>query len=96
MLVEWCNLGYARGRCASFPSDEGPDAVRFAVASHLGDVVTICCVREKGYLPFDRATLVYSIPGARFIAAHPDARVQDQAQAYMESYLCRTPQVKTE
>lgn len=95
VLIEWCNLGYARGKCPSFPVDGGPDAVRFAVTGHLGGMVTLCCVREKGYLPFDRATLAYSIPECRFTAAHPDPMVQDQARAYLESYLCRNPRPKT-
>ena len=86
-----CNLGYARGRCPGFPADSQADAVRFSVVRHLSDVVTLCCAREKDHLPVDRTALVYSIPNSRFINAHPDPKIQDQARAYLESYLCRIP-----
>ncbi len=94
-LREWCNLGYARGRCPDFPADEGADAVRFAVTRHSGDQISLCSVREKDYLPFDRAELIYSVAEARFITAHRDRRVEEQARAYLKSYLCRNPQPKT-
>jgi hypothetical protein len=93
--MELCNLGSARGRCRAFPGGDGPDGVRFSVASHREEVVTLCCVREKAYLPFDRATLVYSAAEGRFLAAHPDPLVEDQARAYVESYLCRSPRLKS-
>ena len=93
--MELCNLGYARGRCPAFPAGDGPDAVRFAVTRHSGDVVTLCCAREKDYLPFDRTTLTYSAAERRFLDAHADPLVLDQARAYLESYLCRNALLKT-
>src|SRR5438270_4405060 len=59
-LTDCCNLGYARGRCARFPMDAGPDAVRFSVVDDGEGFIRIYWVREKDHRPFDHGPLDYS------------------------------------
>ena len=87
-LQQLCNFGYARERCARVPADS-PDAVRFGVSYDLDGIVGINWVMEKDHLPFAHGPLEYSRLDAGFRAAHPDACVSQQAQAYVSSYLRR-------
>ncbi len=89
-VIDCCNLGYARGRCARFPAGNGPDAVRFAVTSHRATTVSLCCVSEKDHLPFARIALEYDVPAGRFTALLPDAILERQAWAYVNTFLLRT------
>ena len=88
-VLECCNMGYARGKCPRFPGNGGPDAVRFAVASHRDGFVRLSCVLEKDFLPFGRAALAWDLEGRRFTAPHADPRIDRQAWAYVSSYLLR-------
>ena len=88
-LRDCCNLGYARGKCARFPEAAGPDAVRFAVTAHIGDSVGIYWVREKGHEPFDHGALEFSVADQAFTSAAIDSNVEQQARAYLASYLRR-------
>jgi hypothetical protein len=87
-LQQLCNFGYARGKCARVPSD-GPDAVRFSISHDRDGIVSIYWVMEKDHLPFAHGPLEYSRTEAGFRTVHPDARVTQQAQAYVISYLRR-------
>jgi hypothetical protein len=87
-LQQLCNFGYARGKCGCVPSDV-PDAVRFGVSHDRDGLIRIYWVMEKDHLPFAHGPLEYSRADAGFLAAHPDARVTQQAQAYVSSYLRR-------
>jgi hypothetical protein len=44
---------------------------------------------EKDHLPFAHGPLEYSCADAGFRTAHPDACVNQQAQAYVSGYLRR-------
>ena len=88
-LKDYCNLGYARGRCARFPQGDGPDAVRFAVATERDGLIRIQWVRERDHHPFDHGPLEYSLANHTFTAADVDPAVAQQAHAYIESYLRR-------
>lgn len=79
-----CNQGYARNSCAEFPSGDGPDAVRFCIASDTDQIVRILFVVESDHLPYRHGALEY--PG------HLDSGeeiLHRQAQAYLESYSRR-------
>jgi hypothetical protein len=88
-LRDCCNLGYARGKCGRFPDAFGPDAVRFAVTADTGSSVRIYWVREKGHEPFDHGPLEFSVEARTFLASGTDAAVEQQARAYLASYLRR-------
>ena len=75
-----CNMGYARGSCAQFPVDDGPDAVRFTICRHEGAAVGIQYVLERDHLPFAHGRLECPAQAESEILAR-------QAQAYVESYL---------
>ena len=85
---QFCNFGYAREKCGRVPSDSA-DAVRFAIARDQEGLIRISWVMEKDHLPFAHGALEYSSADASFGAAHPDACVAGQAQAYAQSYLIR-------
>jgi hypothetical protein len=82
-----CNLGYARGQCAHFPSGDGPDAVRFTVSRDDGASLRLYYVIERDHHPFAHGPLEYSLAARRFVALPPGGAVTAQAQAYVSSYL---------
>jgi hypothetical protein len=87
-LVRCCNMGYAGASCARFRAS-GPDAVRFAVVSDSGGLVSLSCITEKAYLPFGRAALAYDARAEVFTVPHPDPNIGRQAWAYVNSYISR-------
>lgn len=87
-LQQFCNFGYAREKCAHVPADAS-DAVRFSVSYDRDGIVGIYWVIEKDHLPFAHGPLEYSRAAAGFRAVHSDARVTQQARAYVVSYLRR-------
>jgi hypothetical protein len=90
MIVrELCNLGYARRRCPRFPSDAGPDAIRFAIKRDAGEFVAVYWVRERDHEPFDHGALEYSLEGRSFAPQPVNERLGQQAEAYLRSYLRR-------
>lgn len=81
-----CNLGYARGRCARYPENGGPDAVRFSLAADRGGVLSLRFAVERDYLPLAHGTLVFS---RGKVTPEPAPLLRRQAEAYLESYLRR-------
>ena len=81
-LKSGCNLGYAR--CARLPSDREADAVRFS-QRECGGRTVVQFVFEIGHLPAAGGTLEYDARQGRWIAAHPDARVQRMAECFLEA-----------
>ena len=82
-----CNLGYARGRCDLFPQGDGPDAVRFTIASHGDAGVGLYYVLERDHHPFAHGPLDYSFTGG--VAQLNNPALAIQAGAYVASYLRR-------
>ena len=87
-MLRHCNLGYVRLSCPRFPADDGPDAVRFTISSHEGDIVRISYVKERNHLPFAHGFLACSLASGEWNAPS-DEMLRRQAQAYLESYLRR-------
>ncbi len=92
-VQQFCNFGYAREKCGRVPAD-APDAVRFGISDDQNGLIRICWVMEKDHLPFAHGALEYSRAEAGFRAAHPDACVAQQAQAYVSSYLSRRGEIE--
>ena len=88
-LGQCCNMGYARRTCPRFPAGDGPDAVRFTVSSHEGDILRIYYVVERDHHPFAHGSLACSMASGQWTSAPVDDTLQRQAQAYVESYLRR-------
>jgi hypothetical protein len=88
-LRQCCNLGYARRTCPRFPTGDGPDAVRFTISSHAGDILSIYYVVERDHHPFAHGRLACSLSTGQWNQPAPDQTLQRQAQAYVESYLRR-------
>jgi len=84
-----CNLGYARGQCSCFPSDDGPDAVRFTISADLGASLRIYYVLERNHHPFAHGPLEYSLDDAAFSFTPASPALELQARAYVGSYLRR-------
>jgi hypothetical protein len=87
-LQALCNLGYARGSCARFPSGGGPDAVRFAVAGDDGACVRLYYVMERDHHPFAHGPLDNpdNLDGP---AGNLSPLLARQAGAYISSYRRR-------
>ena len=90
LLRVCCHLGYARGQCARFPTDDaGADAVRFTVSRDNGGSLVLLYVLERNHHPFAHGPMEYSFAAARFVQSPPGEIVCRQAEAYVESYLRR-------
>ena len=88
-LRQYCNLGYARGKCPHFPKDSSADAVRFMVARDQDTLLKLQYVVEKDHSPLEHGPLEYSLDGKRFLVGHSSELLRRQAQAYAESYQRR-------
>jgi hypothetical protein len=89
ILVDLCNMGYARGVCPAFPSCEGPDAVRFSIARDDTARVEVQCVLERDHGPYGYERLSYALETRKFDPAPSAEWIASQARAYIESYLRR-------
>jgi hypothetical protein len=88
-LRQCCNLGYARHSCSRFPAGDGPDAVRFTISSHEGDILSIYYVVERDHHPFAHGAMACSVSTGQWNHPAVDPTLLRQAQAYAESYLRR-------
>ncbi|MEO7145590.1 MAG: hypothetical protein ABI165_19010 [Bryobacteraceae bacterium] len=84
-----CNMGYARGRCRSFPEDAAADAVRFSVSHDDARLVRIQFIMEREHTPLEHGVLEYAIESGTFPGGGPETLVHRQARMFAESYLRR-------
>jgi hypothetical protein len=95
LLVPFCHLGYARGRCGHFPqNDSAADAIRFAVYRESSTGIELYYVLERNHHPFSHGKLRYSLSPNAVLEERPflegtAENVLRQAEAYVESYLRR-------
>ena len=82
----YCNLGYATS-CASLPSGRRSDAVRFSVARHTDERVTLRYACELNHRPSEHGILEFAKGERNWISSHPDSRIQKMAECYLESHL---------
>jgi hypothetical protein len=87
-LHEFCNLGYAT-KCSRLPSQRDCDAVRFSVARDQGARLVLCFVFEAGHRPADHGMLEYDVDRKQWISSHPNPRIQQMIECYVQSYLQR-------
>ncbi|MGO9230459.1 MAG: hypothetical protein ACLQKA_14810 [Bryobacteraceae bacterium] len=87
LLDPFCNLGYARGHCARFPADHGPDAVRFTIGSDDGAVLRLYYVLERDHRPYAHGPLEFSVVRNELITPAEGALTAVQARAYVASHL---------
>jgi len=86
---EVCNCGYARGRCDRFPGGGAADAVRFSVTEDSPTRLLVVYVVEKDHAPAAFGTLEYLVPDFHLGGAPISNVLQQQARAFLESYLIR-------
>ncbi len=86
---DFCNMGYARGRCPHFPLNGGPDAVRFCVSKDEPGAIRILYSLERDHYPFSNGALEFRTAAGAFTAA-PES-VSSLGAAYVRSYLRRRP-----
>ena len=84
-----CNCGYARGRCDRFPGGSAPDAVRFSVTEDSPARLLVVYVVEKDHAPAAFGTLEYLVSDSHLGGAPISNVLQQQARAFLESYLIR-------
>ena len=88
-LRDWCNMGYARGRCPWIPGG-GPDAVRFTICADHGDRIRLRYAVEREHEPVAHGEWEYSL-GTRSLSPVAEPLLARQAEAYLASYLRRKP-----
>jgi hypothetical protein len=87
-MIETCNFGYARGRCAAFPADMTCDAFRFSAPRDcFGSVVEITWIAEQDYSPVRYGKLRYSPEQRAFLDSLDDSVLLQQALAFATSYV---------
>lgn len=87
-LKDFCNLGYAR-RCPRLPPDRHADAVRFIVTQDRDGRIGLYFTSERDHAPRAHGPLAFDRAQRRWVAPHPDPRVQRMAECYLQSYLSR-------
>lgn len=87
-LHRFCNLGYAAG-CPRLPKERSSDAVRFSVARDCRERIVLLFVFESAHLPAGHGSLEYDCVQNKWISTHPEPRIQQMAQCYLDSYLLR-------
>ena len=89
ILNPYCNLGYARGRCARFPADCSPDAARFTIVAADGASLRLYYVLERDHRPFAHGPLEFSVSLHELTGPAEGELTSRQAHAYATSYLRR-------
>ena len=85
-----CNLGYARGVCPRFPTDDGgPDAARFTIRQDDGASLRLYYVLERDHQPFAHGPLEFPLDRDGPTTAPAGSLTGRQARAYVASYLRR-------
>ena len=87
-LRDFCNLGYA-ARCPRMPREREADAVRFIVNLDRDGAISLYYTCEREHAPLHHGPLTYVEAERRWLAPHPDARIQRMAECYLQSYLTR-------
>ena len=87
LLVDYCNLGYARTECKRFPNGEGPDAVRFSLSADDGRTVEVAYAVEGVHLPLRQGRLRYCRATKAWSGLNAGGLLARQAEAYLASYL---------
>ena len=87
-LKDFCNLGYATG-CSRLPRDRHADAVRFIVTQDRDGQIGLYFTSERDHAPREHGPLTFDRAQQRWLATHPDPRVQRMAECYLQSYLSR-------
>jgi hypothetical protein len=90
-LNDLCNMGYAKGRCARYQSVDAGDAVRFLIAQDRDELIRIEYVVERDHHPHRRGAFEYQKMRGALAVIAADPLLQQQALAYVESYLRRKP-----
>lgn len=86
--LEACNLGYAKS-CSRFPENSSCDAVRFGVVKESALAISMQVVFEAQHRPAGRDLLEFDALSKAWSQPHSDARVQAQAECFLQAYLDR-------
>jgi hypothetical protein len=88
-LLNFCNMGYARGCCNRFPSGDGADAARFTIAGDDEERIRLYYVLERDHHPFAHGPMEFSRMAHAFVGQAVSETVERLGRAYVESYLWR-------
>jgi hypothetical protein len=91
VLSDLCNMGYARGKCPHFPENQTCDALRFLITSDRDDTIQVAYSMERDHYPEAHGTLAYSRARSVFSGDAANLWLEQQARAYVMSYLRRRP-----
>lgn len=88
-LLQFCNMGYARGSCPRFPSVDGPDAARFTISGDDHRAIHVYFVLERNHHPWSHGPLEFSADTAELLTPHGADSIAPLARAYVASYRRR-------
>ncbi len=88
-LRDFCNTGYARGRCPHFPGDSATDAIRFSLAADHPESLELVYILESDYAPAAHGPITYDRAARDFTTAPDSPIVRAQARQFIDSYLNR-------
>ena len=95
VLQNGCNLGYAAG-CSWLPVDRSCDSVRFAVKRECENRIFLTFACETDHRPKDYGELEFDRSQRQWPLAHPDSRIQRQADCFLNSHLDKASQSSKE
>lgn len=84
---KFCNHGYAKGHCASFPESVSLSAVRFSVVSRTDSSFTVVVVEEEDHWPRSWSSFEFVIQDGRIVPAIEDNCRRAQVFQFCLSYL---------
>lgn len=91
--LESCNLGYAKS-CPRLPTERPCDAVRFGISNDSGTRVSLHVVLETAHQPAGHGHLEYDRVSGIWRTSHPELRIQNLAECFLQSYLQRNGDLK--
>jgi hypothetical protein len=87
VLLDCCNMGYARGRCGRFSGD-GPDAMRFEIATADAKIIEVAWLAERNCLPAAQGTAMCDRASDRWLNTQKlGLPLRRQLDAYLREWI---------
>jgi hypothetical protein len=86
LRFRFCNHGYSRLECPSFPPSETRSALRYSVVRETMEALEILCIEERDHIPAWRAQVRFSLAAGDLAENDLPAAMQAQVLAFCRSY----------
>ncbi len=84
---KYCNHGYAKGHCGSFPENVALSAIRFTVMSRDASSLAVVVVEEQDHWPRSWRRVEFQIQDGRLVPEIDDTCRRAQVFQFCLSYL---------